>query len=146
MPVAIITIKILACILMAVRVYSFIKIKLEDKSVNYRFELMSLIEHAAGYGVFLVSVLSVINENTYIFTLGLNIVNLLIVYSHNSRIVVAGDNKILLKLKIYDKKKIRGINASSFALHVIEKNGNEIKVIAPLTHNESFNNLKYVKK
>lgn len=145
MATAIIILKILSIVLMALRVYAFVKIKLEDKSVQYRFELMSLIEHAAGYGVFIVAVLSVLDENTYVFTLGLNIVNLLIVYSHNLRIVLAGNNKILLKLKIYDKKSIRGINASSFTLHVLPRKGGEIKVIIPLTHNESFKNLKYVK-
>lgn len=145
MAALIIILKIISSLLLAYRVYMFIKLKREDKTVQFRFELMSLIENAAGYGVFLVSVLSVIDETTYVFTLGLNLINLVIVIAHNLRIVVAGDNKILIKLKIYNKKDIRGINASSFTLHVYPKKDDEIKVLAPLTHNESFNQLKYVK-
>lgn len=145
MAALIVILKIIACILMGIRLYLYYQIKKQDKTVLFRFELMSLIEHAAGYGVFLVAVFSAINKDSYFFTLGLNFVNVLIVLSHNFRIVIAGDSKILVNLKIYDKKSIRGINATTFTLHVFPRHGNEIKVLIPLTHNEAFKNLKYVK-
>ena len=145
MPALIIILKVISVLLFGWRVYLLIRLKKLDSTMKYTFELFSMIEVAAGFAVALAGWLAVLDETTYAFTAGLNAVAIILTLTHNFRIIVAGDRMILIGMKIYTLKEIKGITAGRFSLNVFMKNGRKAVIPAPLTHNDTLRKMKYLK-
>lgn len=103
-----------------------------DTGVHMKFDWMSYLNISGTVGLTLVSLLSVIQENTYVFTAGLTAVSIGMVWFLKLRLMIAGDHKALLGSKMIDLKDIRRVYAKFMTLYVITKNGT-IKLYAPVT-------------
>ena len=145
MPALIIIAKILVAAIAAYRIYKIVMFYKSDSNVKLSFDLLSTIEIDAVIGLTIISLLAKITETTYVFTLVLCLLAAVLNFFHLFRIVIAGDKKIMLRQKTYELKKIRGMNASGFTLHVYLKNGQKLKVIVPLTKNEVIRKMNYLK-
>ncbi len=146
MPTLIIIFKVLTALVMAYRIYNIIKMFRSDSNVRLRFDLLSTLELDAVIGLSLVALLSAVKPETYGFTLGLLVVALIMNVIHSFRTIIAGDKRIMIGIKSYDFKDIKGINASRFTLHVHTKDGQQINVPVPLTQNDVLAKMKYISK
>ena len=144
-PYLIILLKILLAAVVMYRIYVLYRFKKSDTNVKFRFELMSMIELDGGITFTLVALLSAIDERTYLFTCGLLLVTIVLNIAHLCRVIVAGDKRILLGRHAYDLKEIKGMNTSRVTLHVYVYGGEKLNMIAPLTHNETLQKMKYLK-
>lgn len=146
MPALIIILKLISFLAMAWRAYVWLKLKKLDSTASYSFELFSRLEVAAGFAVALIGWLAVLNEKTYVFTACLNALAIVLTLTHNMRIVVGGDRKIVLGMKIYDLKEIKGMKTGRFSLYVFTKTMDRITILVPLTDNDTVRKMKYLKK
>ena len=132
MNLLIIGLKIVLCACWILTVYSVLKLYQADTGVKMKFDWLSWMNISGTIGLTLVSMLSVINESTYVFTIGLIIVTILMVWFLKERLMIAGDHKAMLGSKMIDLKDIRRVYAKFMTLYVITKNGT-IKLYAPVT-------------
>ncbi len=146
MPALIIIMKVLTALALGYRAYNIIKLYRNDTNVKIRFDLLSMLEVDAGLGLTLVALLSAVKPETYGFTLGLLIAALIVNILHAFRTIIAGDKRIMIGVKSYEFKEIRGMNASRFTLHVYAKDGQQINVTVPLTQNDVLAKMKYISK
>lgn len=145
MPALIIIFKILIVAIVALRLYKIIMLFRSDKGVKLTFDLLSTIAIDAVIALTIISLLAKIDETTYVFTLCLCILTVLLNVEQLFRVVIAGDNKIMIGAKTYDFKDIKGMNAAGFTLFVYLKGGKKLKVIVPLTRNTVVRRMKYIK-
>ncbi len=146
MPALIIIMKVLTALALGYRAYNIINLYRSDTNVKIRLDLLSMLEVDAGLGLTLVALLAAVRPETYGFTLGLLIGALIVNILHAFRTIIAGDKRIMIGVKSYDLKEIRGMNASRFTLHVYPKDGQQINVTVPLTQNDVLAKMKYISK
>ncbi len=145
MKTLVIILKAVSILAMAWRGAVLLKLKMEDPAAKLKFDLISTLEVATGFGLALVGWLAVLDETTYVFTAGLNALAIVLTVTHNFRIIVAGDRKIMIAMKIYSLREIKGIKAGRFTLYVLTKTNDRINVLVPLTMNTVLQKMKYLK-
>lgn len=132
MNLLIIGLKIVLVLSWCLTILGVVNLYRADTGVRMKFDWMSYLNISGTVGLTLVSLLSVIQESTYIFTAGLTAVSIVMVWFLKLRLMIAGDHKALLGSKMIDLKDIRRVYAKFMTLYVITKNGT-IKLYAPVT-------------
>lgn len=136
MPVVIIIEKLLILAVYASAIYMIVSFKNENSGTKIEFDTISKLEMSMVTGVSLVSLVSVINPKTYLFTAGLCLISVVAIIFIRQRIVLAGDRKVLLKGKSYRIKDVIALGAGMFTLHVkVKNNDKDLKIYVPLTSN-----------
>ncbi len=143
-PVLIILLKILLAAAALYRIYILYRFKKSDQNVRLKFDLVSYIELDAGIAFTLVGLLAAIDERSYGITAGLLLFAVFLNLYHLSRMIIAGDKRILIGRHDYDLKEIKGMNASRLTLHVFVKGGKKHHILVPLTLNETLQKMKYL--
>jgi len=119
-------------------IYQFKKV--ENKS-KLEFDLLSSIEISTCIGLNLVSLVAVIDSSTYVFTLFLSILGIVIAATQRYRIILVGEKKILFKGAIYEIKDIKKLGTGMFTLKIITRqNTNGYNIFIPLTSNNVLRN------
>lgn len=108
------------------------KLYREDTGVQMKFDWLAYMNISGTIGLTLVSMFAVIQNNTYVFTAGLIIVSIMMVWFLKERLMIAGDHKAILGSKMIDLKDIRKVSAKFMTLYVDTKQGT-IKLYAPVT-------------
>lgn len=115
-----------------------------DTNVKISFDLFSYIEIDAVLGLTVIALLSR-TDTVQGFTVGLILVAMALNILHLFRVIIAGDNRILIGINDYDLDQIKGMNASLVTLHVFIKGGKKMHIVVPLTKNETIRKMKYIK-
>ncbi len=145
-PVLIILLKLLLAAIASYRIFIYYRFKHTDTNVKFRMELMSMIEIDGGIAFTLMSLLAAIDERSYPMTIVLLLFSIVLNIAHLFRVVVAGDNRILIGKDDYDLKQIKGMNSGRVTLNVFVKGGKRLHIMVPLTHNETLRKMKYLDK
>ena len=103
-----------------------------DTGVQMKFDWLSYINISGTIGLTLVSLFAVIDASTYVFTAGLLIVTIAMIWFMKARLVIAGDHKALLGSKMVEISAIRGVSAKIMTLYV-ETRKETIKIYGPVT-------------
>ena len=136
MPVVIIIEKLLILAVYASVIYMIASFKKEDNQTKIEFDTLSKLEMSMVTGVSLVSLVSVINPKTYLFTAGLCLISVIAIVFIKQRIILAGDRMVLLKGKSYRIKDVKALGTGMFTLHVkVKNNDKDLKIYVPLTSN-----------
>ena len=143
-PVLIIILKILLVLISVYRIYILILFRRSDKNVRFSFDLFSMLEIDGCIALSLIGLLSRVTKDTYAFTVCILVLAILLSYSELHRMIIAGDNRILIGKDAYAFKEIKGMNASRTTLFNYTKDGKTIKVIVPLSRNETIRKMKYI--
>lgn len=121
--------------------YNVYTLKKEDSGYKFELDLISRLEFMAGIGLALVAIISNITPEAYSFTCILCVLSLIIGYFHQKRLILAGNQKVLIKGKIIPIKKIKKLGTSMFSLHVYLKNeAKPLRIYVPLTSNNILKN------
>ena len=125
--------------------YLTIKLIYQFKKMEYKakleFDLLSSIEISTCIGLNLVSLVAVIDPSTYIFTLCLSILGIVIAATQRYRIILVGDKKILFKGAFYDIRDIKKLGTGMFTLKIITRqNASGFNIFIPLTSNNVLKN------
>ncbi|MCR5796244.1 MAG: hypothetical protein K6G61_12965 [Solobacterium sp.] len=103
-----------------------------DTGVKMKFDWLSYMNISGTIGLTLVSLFAVIQSSTYIFTVCLIAVTIGMVWFLKTRLMIAGDHKVLLGSRIIDLSDIRGISTKLMTLSVETKN-DKMRLYAPVT-------------
>ncbi len=118
-------------------IFMIYNLKKKDNSVKVQLDLLSRLEVFAVIGLNLIGVVSVINQDTYVFTCGLCILGIALVLIEKYRLIIVGEKRVILKGKQYQIKNITRLEASLFTLKVyVKENKNPLSICVPLTSNE----------
>ena len=132
MNLLIIGLKILLVLSWCFTALDVIKLYRADTGVHMKFDWLSWLNISGTIGFTLVSLFAVINSSTYVFTVCLILVSILLVWFLKLRLMIAGDHKVLLGSKMIDQSDIRKVSARLLTLYVETKNGT-IRLYAPVT-------------
>ena len=143
-PVLIILLKVLLAAAALYRVYILYRFQKSDQNVRLKFDLVSYIELDAGIAFTLVCLLAAVDERSYAVTAGLLLFTVILNLYHLNRVIIAGDQRILIGRHDFDLKEIKGMNASRVTLNIFVKGGKKLHVMVPLTLNETLQKMKYL--
>ena len=132
MNLLIIGLKILLVLSWCLTVLGVMNLYRADTGVRMKFDWLSMLNISGTVGLTLISLLAVINEKTYMFTAGLVVVSIAMVWFLKERLMIAGDHKALLGSKMIDLSEIRNVSAKFMTLYVKTKCGT-IRLYAPVT-------------
>lgn len=120
-----------------------------DKTAKLEFDLISRLELCAGAGIALVSLVSVIDPSTYVFTACLCLLSILLALFEKNRIILAGDKMMLVKGKTYKTKDTASVETGMFTLKLrVRTSPDPLSIYVPLTSNRVLREciLPHVKK
>jgi len=132
MNLLIIGLKIALLLSWCLTILDVMKLYREDTGVQMKFDWLAYMNISGTIGLTLVSLFAVIQNNTYVFTAGLIIVSVMMVWFLKERLMIAGDHKAILGSKMIDLKDIRKVYTKFMTLYVDTKQGT-IKLYAPVT-------------
>ncbi|MBR4162420.1 MAG: hypothetical protein IKR11_02790 [Solobacterium sp.] len=132
MNLLIIGLKIALLLSWCLTIMEVVKLYREDTGVQMKFDWLAYMNISGTIGLTLVSLFAVIQNNTYVFTTGLIIVTIIMVWFLKERLMIAGDHKAILGSRMIDLKDIRKVSAKFMTLYVDTKQGT-IKLYAPVT-------------
>lgn len=149
MTILLIVEKILIVAVYASIISMVMKFRKTEKSAKLEFDLISRLELCAGAGIALVSLVSVIDPSTYVFTACLCLLSILLALFEKSRIILAGDKLMLVKGKTYPIKDTLSLETGMFTLKIRVRNcADALSIYVPLTSNRVLREciLPHVKK
>ncbi len=132
MNLLIIGLKIVLLLSWCLTILDVMKLYREDTGVQMKFDWLAYMNISGTIGLTIVSLFAVIQNNTYVFTTGLIIVSVMMVWFLKERLMIAGDHKAILGSKMIDLKDIRKVYTKYMTLYVDTKQGT-IKLYAPVT-------------
>lgn len=132
MNLLIIGLKIALLLSWCLTILDVVKLYREDTGVQMKFDWLAYMNISGTIGLTLVSLFAVIQNNTYVFTAGLIIVSIMMVWFLKERLMIAGDHKALLGSKMINLSEIRKVSTRFMTLYVETKKGT-IKLYAPVT-------------
>lgn len=133
-PVIIVIEKILIVTVYASVVYMIMSFQKEDRATQIEFDTLSRLEMSMITGICLVSLVSVIKPNTYLFTAALCMISVISTLFIRQRIILAGDRMVLIKGKSYRIKDVQSLGTGVFTLHVkVKSREKDLKIYVPLT-------------
>lgn len=136
MPLVFLVEKAILIIVYGLTIKKMMDFKHNDTSVKFDFDFLSRLEIAAGIGLALVSLVSVIDPRTYAFTAGLCALSIILAFIQSRRIILAGDHNVLIKGKSYPLEQLKGLRTGMFTLKVAMKSmDKELSIYVPLTSN-----------
>ena len=136
MPVIIVIEKMLIVAVYVSVVYMIMSFRKVDNSAEIEFDTLSRLEMSMITGICLVSLVSVIKPNTYLFTASLCLISVIATLFIRQRIILAGDRMVLIKGKSYRIKDVQSLGTGIFTLHVkVRSRAEDLKIYVPLTSN-----------
>jgi len=132
MNLLIIGLKILLVVSWVLMVKNVLRLYHEDIGVKLRFDWLSMLNISGTVGLTLVSLFAAIDSSVYVFTACLIAITIAMVWFLNVRLMIAGDHKALLGLKLIELKDIRSVSAKFMTLYV-ETKTETIRLYAPVT-------------
>ena len=111
MSILIIIMKVLIVASYGSILYMLYEFRKNENHAQIKFDLLSSLALSMGMGVALVSLVAVINENTYYFTFVLCCISLLLSQFQKGRMVLAGDQNALIGNHTYRIKDIDKVEA-----------------------------------
>ena len=145
-PALIIFLKALSAILLLYRLYILLRFYKSDKNVRFSLDIPSMIEVDGTLAISFLVLLMRIDEKAYFFSCLLGILAVGMNLLQSRRVIFAGENRILIGNRDFDLSQIKGMNASRFSLNVYIKGGEKIRIIVPLSTNETIRRMKYLNK
>ena len=122
-------------------VFKLYKAKSKDNSIKFEFDLLSSLELCVSTALSLISLLSVIKPSTYVFTIVICIIAVILVVCQSFRIILVGNNYSFIRCKLVNNKHIVKLSAEKMFFLSIKTKSNEQLIYVPLTSNNRLKKL-----
>ena len=138
----IICMKVLIAGLYGYVIFTIIQAKSADRTIEIRLDLLSDIEVCFVTGLSLVSVFSRISDSTLVFTACLCAIALILAFFQSRRLIFAGNEKVYLRNKVCDQKKLISIQPEKLVFLKIQMKSRDERIYFPLTDHNALQKIQ----